>query len=125
MSNFDNDWKSRLDYLASLEQGWCNGEGDSVPVSVIETVDEFLIAVSRNPFIVYDGQRPGLFPLGSAPGVQVEWAYDGVDWDIEFTEAGATVCAFSPGEDFEVVIPEGEFLVERVVGAIDEIQGGL
>lgn len=125
MSNFDNDWKFRLDYLASLEAGWLNGEGDSVPASVIETVDEFLIAVSRNSSISYDGRHPGLFPLGSAPGVQVEWWDGGVDWDIEFTESGATVCAFLPNEDFEVVVPAGEFLVERVVKEIRNIQGRL
>lgn len=118
MSNFNNDWKSRLDYLASLEAGWLNGEGDPVPVSVIETVDEFLTVVCRDSSILYNGQRPGLFPLGSEPGVQVEWGYDGVDWDVEFTESGATVCAFSPDEDFEIVVPAGEFLVERVVGEI-------
>lgn len=122
MSNFNSDWKSRLDYLASLESGWLNGEGNPVPVSVIETVDEFLMAVSRNPSILYDGNRPGLFPLGSAPGVQVEWVHEGVDWDIEFTEAGATVCAFSPDKDFEVVVPAGEFLVERVVSGIRRVR---
>lgn len=125
MSNFNNIWKPRLDYLASLESGWLNGEGDPVPASVIETVDEFLIAVSRHPSISYEGKRPGLFPLGSAPGVQVEWGYDGVDWDVEFTESGAAVCAFSPDEDFEVVVPAGEFLVERLVGEIRGIQAGL
>lgn len=124
MSNFSNDWKSRLDYLASLESGWLNGEGDSVPASVIETVDEFLTVVHGDSSILYDGQRPGLFPLGSAPGIQVEWGYNGVDWDVEFTESGATVCAFSTDEDFEVVVPEGEFLVERLVDEIRGIQAG-
>ena len=28
MSNFDNDWKSRLDYLTPLDKRRCNGEGD-------------------------------------------------------------------------------------------------
>lgn len=125
MSDFNNDWKPRLDYLASLEAGWLNGEGDPVPASVIETVDEFLIAVSRHPSISYDGKHPGLFPLGSAPGVQVEWWDDGVDWDIEFTEAGATVWAFSLSEDFEVIVPAGKFLVKRVVSEIRRIQGRL
>lgn len=123
--SYDYSWKPRLDYLASLETGWLNGEGDPVPASVIETVDEFLIAVSRDPSISYEGKHPGLFPLGSAPGVQVEWWQDGVEWDIEFTESGATVCAFSPGEDFEVVVPAGKFLVERLVGEIRRIQGRL
>lgn len=122
MSNFNDDWKPRLDYLASLEAGWLNGEGDPVPASVIETVDEFLTVVSRHPSISYEGKHPGLFPLGSAPGIQVEWWDDGVDWDIEFTESGATVWAFSPDEDFEVVVPAGESLVERLVGEIRGIQ---
>lgn len=120
-----SEWKSRLEYLASLEQGWCNGEGEPVPDSVIATVDEFLAVVSRHPSISYDGRHPGLFPLVSAPGVQVEWWHDGVEWDIEFTEMGATVCAFSPSEDFEVVVPAGKFLVNRVVSEIRGIQGRL
>lgn len=119
-----SEWKPRLDYLASLEQGWCNGEGDPVSASVIATVGEFLEACSKEPGLVGD-TRPALFPLVSSPGVQAEWEVDDVAWEIEFTELGATLCAFGSDEDFEVVVPAGEFLVERLVGAIDEIQGKL
>ena len=117
MSNFDNDWKSRLDYLASLERGWCNGEGDPVPASVIATVDKFLEVCSQNPGIL--GQsRPSLFPQVMEPGNQTEWESEDVEWDIEFTEGGATLWAFDPEVDFEKFIPAGPSLVDDLVAMI-------
>lgn len=117
MSTNNEDWKSRLDYLASLERGWCNGEGDPVPASVIATVTEFLEVCSKNSDIL--GQsRPSLFPLVMKPGIQAEWESEEVEWEIEFTEDGATLWAFDPEVDFEKFIPAGTSLVDDLVAMI-------
>lgn len=114
MSNFDNDWKTRLDYLASLELGWCNGEGEPVPDSVIATVDEFLETCSDHPGM-FGQSRPGIYPLVMEPGIQAEWESEDVEWNIDFTEDGATLWAFDPEVDFEKFIPAGPSLVDDLV----------
>lgn len=66
-------WAERLNYLAEIEDGWYDGEGESVSLEVLDQADSILRALDSPDFNV-----PAMFPLLQDDidkgGIAMEWS---------------------------------------------------
>lgn len=60
-------WRARLSMLSRLQDGWMNGDGESVHSEALEKTEELMVLLSENDF-----SRPGIFPTEEGH-VSVEW----------------------------------------------------
>lgn len=69
--------RERMDYLATLEDGWLDGEGRGLPEEGCAWASSFLCA------LVADGmEKPHLFPTESG-GLSCEWDSRGRRWGLD------------------------------------------
>lgn len=99
-------WAERLNYLASLEPGWCEGYGEALTSETLNKVDEILHLLDSPNFHV-----PGIYALAEDEGVI------GMEW----SEVGQScLVSFQFTEDFKYEVfsmdskghPDDDILVE-------------
>lgn len=73
MTYTDSKWADRLNYLAALEPGWYDGEGESINAEVLNKANTILHSLDSASFNV-----PAMFPLLAEDtgegGISMEWA---------------------------------------------------
>lgn len=65
-------WADRLNYLATVEDGWFDGQGDAVSPEVLDKTNQILNSIST-----FQAHLPALFPLmddeTDEGGISMEW----------------------------------------------------
>lgn len=86
------EWSARLEELASLPDGWLDGDGRAVSKEAIQTAETFL-------FKVLDAgiARPGVYPTPDG-GIQMEWA-DGPEGLEVMVANGGSIRIYHDEED--------------------------
>jgi hypothetical protein len=73
MTYADTKWAERLNYLAEIEDGWYDGEGESINPEVLDQANDILKSLDSPNFNV-----PAMFPLLGEDevegGIIMEWA---------------------------------------------------
>jgi hypothetical protein len=73
MTYTDTKWAERLNYLAEIEPGWYDGEGETIKPEVLDQANSILHSLDSPTFNV-----PAMFPLLSEEtaegGITMEWA---------------------------------------------------
>lgn len=66
-------WAERLNYLAAVEDGWYDGEGEALKPNVLDQANDILLSLDSEAFHV-----PAMFPLlhedTEEGGIMMEWA---------------------------------------------------
>lgn len=73
MTYTDTKWAERLNYLAAVEDGWYEGEGEAIKPEVLDKANDILNSLDSAAFNI-----PAMFPLldedTSEGGITMEWA---------------------------------------------------
>jgi hypothetical protein len=69
MSYSGTKWAERLNYLATIEDGWYEGWGEAVPPEALDKANEILHLLDSPNFHV-----PGIFPLVEEGIIGMEWS---------------------------------------------------
>lgn len=76
MTYTDTKWAERLNYLATVEDGWYDGEGEAINPDVLNIANTILSSLDSTTF-----HLPALFPLlgddTNEGGILMEWVERG------------------------------------------------